>query len=150
MTRIHLEAGVRPWEAASDVTPVSVYHEWNVPLIGLVRQAGNHYLFACLLGEESDTSSVWAYAPMSTDEIQSLESTTGGAFDDAVDAALRNKCLIVAFANKDRLDAWLMVDAGEESPLEIVRRFINLWKLSLEQQDRHADEIARSRELVDA
>jgi hypothetical protein len=150
VTRIRPEDGARPWLPASDVTALAVYHEWNVPLAGLLEQAGNRFLFTCLLGEESDSSSVWAYAPISDQEITKLEKLTGDEFADALDASLANKALVVAFADDDKLSTWHMIDSGEEPPSAIVRRFLERWRVSLRDQIQQAEEIANSRELVDA
>jgi hypothetical protein len=150
VTRIRPEDGARPWLPASDVTALAVYHEWNVPLAGLLEQSGNRFVFTCLLGEESASSSVWAYAPASDQEIDNLERLSGDEFADAVDASLANKALVVAFADNDRLSTWHLIDSGEEPPAAIVRRFLERWRISLREQNKHAEEIANSRELVDA
>lgn len=149
MARIRPEDGARPWLPASDVTLLEEYHVWNIPLAGLVKQAEDRYLFTCLFGEES-TESVWAYAPVTEEDIAQLGELSGAEFASAVDDSLANKSLVVAFADDNKLDTWQMIDSGEEPPAQIVRRFIDLWQLSLREQKNHADDIARSRELVDA
>lgn len=147
--RLRPEDRARPWMPATDVVPVHEFDRYNIPLSGILEQDGQMYLFACVFGEE-DPDNVWAYAPVADDEIEHLRQLTGNDVLDAVEDALSNKPLVVAFANEWELEAWHMIDAGEEGPLRIARRFLRRWRRSLEQQRGQIDELEQKRELVDA
>lgn len=149
MSRLRLDGGARPWLPAADVASVCELDRHNVPLAGVVEQSGEKFLFTCLLGEE-DADNVWAYAPVSDEEIAGLGAHTGEAFLDALDATLKNKPLVVAFADDLELEAWYMIDAGEEGPLTIAQRFLTRWRRDVEEQRQHTQELGRKRELADA
>ena len=102
---IRLKPGARPWRPAEDVEEVKVLHFYDIPLIGLVRQDGQAYLYECTLGHEIDTN-VWAYVPVTEDEVERLLSKTGDEFSVEVDRAFKARPVLVAEARDYRLTGW--------------------------------------------
>lgn len=148
-SKLRPEGGARPWKPAADVELVHELDRYNVPLSGIIKQGGRKYLFACLFGEE-DPDNLWAYAPVSDEEIARLTQAAGDALLDAVDATLANRSLVVGFADEWAMEAWHTIDAGEEGPLRIAKRFIQRWRKSLDQQRQQTDELEQKHELVSA
>lgn len=77
---IEVPIGSEPWEPNASRL-VTVYHHYNIPLIGVVEQGGTEYLFQCLA--ESADVSFWSYSCLETRERQQLdESSDDDEFED--------------------------------------------------------------------
>ena len=70
---IHLEQGCPPWHPSDTSEDLHYVHEWDVPVIGTLKQDGHHYVFWCVVGHAAP-SNVWAYARVETDASEALES----------------------------------------------------------------------------
>lgn len=64
MDTIQLEVGLPPWQPSSDAELVEVFVRNNMPVFGILKQAGNQYLFRCVEGF-GDSTHVWVYAEIS-------------------------------------------------------------------------------------
>src|SRR3546814_6934174 len=49
---ISVQRGAVPWQPANDAELVATFNKFNVPTLGVVRQAGVEYLFLCVSGHE--------------------------------------------------------------------------------------------------
>ena len=91
--QIAIQAHSLPWEPAANAKLVEVYDRYDVPLIGRVRQCGVDYLFWCVDGAFADKS-VWAYALVSAQDIEKLESAED--FDAAFGEVTANRPAVLA------------------------------------------------------
>ena len=145
MGRIRPEAGARPWLPARDVEEVELLDFYDIPLAGIIRQNGVMYLYTCILGQDADEN-LWAYAPLTKDEVVDLLVASGEQVDVAIERALWNKPVVIAAAGNYRLAVWHAIDAGVEGPIVLARRFVDRWGRELGEDVRP---ITRRRELVD-
>lgn len=146
---LRIEEGAQPWSPAPDTRLEVELDRHDFPLAGIIRDSSSQlYLFSCLLGE-MNSSNIWAYAPLEGEEVKSLTDSTGDQLMDAVDAALANKWLRVAFAKDWKLVLWFEFDTGQEGPVEIADRFLKRWK-RVSGQSSGMDEMANQPELVDS
>lgn len=143
------EQGACPWLPASDVTALVTLNEYDIPLVGLIDQGGTTYLYACLFGEMEDTN-VWAYSRLEEAEIGSLTSLLGDALADAIRSALENRMLIVAIAFDNELADWLRIDAGEEGPLVVAKRFVAQMRAHVATLQKGVEELESQQELASA
>lgn len=141
------QRGERPWLPASNVTAGMLLNEYNIPLAGLIEQGGTTYLFACLLGELEDVN-IWAYARLDDAEVEHLTSLIGDELSAAIDETLGNRMLVVALADDHELVDWLHIDAGQEGPLGMIRRFLHRMRRRLETVQKDVEELENQRELA--
>lgn len=118
---IHAQPGSPPWQPGeADTELVETYHEYDIPLVGVVRQHGVDYLFRCFYGHVEPLN-LWTYTLVDADDLARLEATDGGeefdrvarelAYRGAGVAALAVEDLgIIAAVDVDALD-----DASERS-----------------------------------
>lgn len=100
---IELHQGMVPWEAGGELE--RVYHQYDMPLIGIVSQFGVDYLFQCLTGQ-LDPFNLWAYTIVSRHEQKELASASGPEFDDLIGSILHSRAGVLAVA----------IDDGEDTP----------------------------------
>jgi len=141
------EQGARPWLPAENVTTLTMLNEYNIPLAGLIEQGGTTYLYVCLLGELEELN-IWAYAGLSQAEIHRLASLLDDELAAAMDLALVDRMLVVAFAKDHQLVDWLRIDAGVEGPLALSKRFVDQMRRRLETTQEGVAELERQRELA--
>ena len=141
------EQGARPWLPAGNVTALQILNEYNIPLSGLIEQGGTTYLYVCLLGELEDLN-IWAYARLDEAEIERLTSLLDDELDAAIDAALADRMLVVAFADDHRLVDWLRIDAGIEGPLMLAKRFVDQMRRRAEATQRDVEALESQGELA--
>ena len=91
MTDLLPEHGARSWLPASNVRPVLVLNEYDIPLSGLISQNDTTYLYACMRGELEDLD-IWAYAQLTEQEAGKLTSLTDDELGAAVDRCSRTGC----------------------------------------------------------
>ena len=144
--QIRPEPGARPWLPAHDVDELYQLDFYDIPLAGIIRQDGLLYLYTCILGEDAPEN-LWAYAPVSDEEVLALRTSYGDDLLVAIERALQNKLLVIAAAGDWRLAVWHTIDAGIEGPIGLARRFVRRWGRELGEDVR---ELANRRELVDA
>jgi len=68
---IQLEPGGVPWQPSSDAELIETFVHYNMPIVGIVRQRGQMYLFRCAEGF-GDTTHVWAYLSISANDLANL------------------------------------------------------------------------------
>jgi len=143
------EQGAPPWLPASNVTALTVLNEYDIPLSGLIEQAGATYLFVCVLGEMEDLN-IWAYAPLKDGEQARLVSLLDDELAHAIPEVLADRMLTVGFAEDDKLAGWLQIDSGIEGPLALAKRFVDQIGRSLAHTQQNVRELGRLRELASA
>ena len=73
---IAIEQGRPPWQPAEDAELVEVLHQYDMPLIGVIRHGTSLHLFRCIEGH-TEASQLWAYTPLS------LKSSIGSGLTTA-------------------------------------------------------------------
>ena len=96
--QVAIEQGRQPWLPSRDAEEVLVLHRYDMPLIGVIRQDGDHYLYRCIEGQ-TDASHLWAYSALREDELEALSEASPEALDQAVDAAASDRPVVVALAH---------------------------------------------------
>lgn len=98
---IHLALGTPPWAPAHDANVVRIYHQYDMPLLGLVRQHSVDYLFRCIAGEV-ESFNLWSYTTLSADDVEHLEKAAANRdqdeMDDLVEAIALSRSGVVAVA----------------------------------------------------
>lgn len=146
--RIRPEPGARPWLPAHDVDELYQLDFYDIPLAGIIRQDGVTYLYTCILSQEAPEN-LWAYAPVSDEEVLALHTSYGDDLLAAIERALWNKPVVIAGADQWRLALWDAFDAGQEGPIGLAHRFVRRFGRELGESD-FLRELANRRELVDA
>jgi hypothetical protein len=94
-----VQPGSPPWQPTEDSELVAVYHRYNGPLTGVIRQRGHLYLFHCVLGHEQPTN-FWLYTLIEEADVAVLEDEEQ-LFDPALRAVLTYRPLVAAFASEE-------------------------------------------------
>jgi hypothetical protein len=98
--QVAIEQGRQPWLPSRDAEEVLVLHRYDMPLIGVIRQDGDLYLYRCIEGL-TEASHLWAYTALREDELESLGGASPEGLDQAVEAAAADRPLVVALAHDD-------------------------------------------------
>ncbi|HUF83429.1 MAG TPA: hypothetical protein VMQ81_02440 [Acidimicrobiia bacterium] len=97
---IAIEQGRQPWTPSPGSETVDTFHFYDLPLIGIVRQAQQLHLFRCLEGH-TNPYSLWAYVNVSPDEAAQLRvAAPNEEFDDVVGALTARRPTVVALAHE--------------------------------------------------
>lgn len=107
MPQIQLELGVAPWLGASNCIPGDVFDYYDMPLVGLLKQSGQWFLFECIEGHVS-RENWWAYAPVTGSDLYELFQRDDAAMFDGRANANRQRIMagsdvVVARADNDVL-----------------------------------------------
>lgn len=97
--RIELHEGSAPWRPSPDAELLATYRYYDCPLVGVVAQHGNEYLFACLDGE-TEILSLWLYATLRADQRAQLEHTPAEEFTQTLHHLALDGCAMLAFATE--------------------------------------------------
>lgn len=123
---LHVEEGALPWLAAESAVPGEVIDFWNVPRSGLLHQAGHTHYFECILGDGVSDVGIWAYAPVSEDEVRRLLECTGPDELDAFTPSLfAYRWVTVAMAADDQIVESAQMDIRDEDRMGIVQRWMD-------------------------
>lgn len=119
---IAIEQGRPAWQPAEDAELVEVLHQYDMPLIGVIRHGTSLHLFRCIEGH-TDSSQLWAYTPLAPEELDRLRADDGDL--DALVAELSaRRPTVLALASDDRgvtLSALVADPSGYETPLHAAR-----------------------------
>ncbi len=99
--QVSLQPGFPPWQPAADAELVRTFSYYDMPLIGVIRQAGALYLFLCVEGQ-SGSENLWAYALIQEDEASTLDRLVRepNEFDSTLKTLTLGKPLVVALARE--------------------------------------------------
>ena len=82
--QVAIEQGRHPWLPSRDAEEVLVLHRYDMPLIGVIRQDGDLYLYRCIEGQ-TEASHLWAYSALGEDELVTLSEASPEGLDQAVE-----------------------------------------------------------------
>ncbi len=69
-----VESGASPWQPTRCSREVARYRRsHDIPLVGVVEQAGTHYLYQCVLGQTEEVN-IWLYTPLLPSERDAIEA----------------------------------------------------------------------------
>jgi hypothetical protein len=112
--RIALAKRFSPWEPSPDAHLVETYVYYDIPRLGVISEHGGLYLFRCVEGY-ADEVHVWAYAPIGTSDVDSLNQAKGSPeFWELVRNLSFHAPMSFAVANDSEgvLDCWDDFDLG--------------------------------------
>lgn len=69
--QLSFQAEAYPWQPTEEAHLEHVFHKYNVPLAGVINQAGNRFLFS-RVEDVLDDWSVWAYSLIEEGDIERL------------------------------------------------------------------------------
>lgn len=76
-------------------------HRYDMPLIGVVRQANDLHLFHCIEGQV-DSTQVWTYTRITPQELETLRVAEPGNLDTVLDGLVVGRPTVVALADNER------------------------------------------------
>lgn len=142
--KIQLQIGESPWQAtASSTRLVDTYHVHDIPLVGLLEQNGDLYLFRCLTGELEPTN-FWCYYLVSSDEVAAIEATSGPEeFDSLVNSFADDRPVALAVAADGfGIIAWIDQDdwgTGDDEAKKAIGYLTQTMRSFLESLDENAE-----------
>ncbi|WP_061297315.1 hypothetical protein [Herbidospora cretacea] len=108
---IQLGIGERPWLPTPSTESIEVFDRYDMPTLGLIRQAGNLYVFECLEGVLM-AGSVWVYASVSAREAEQLRSSEGDNFLALISECFTHRPIMASLAINARIRSGAQVDAA--------------------------------------
>ncbi|HEY2575477.1 MAG TPA: hypothetical protein VGI74_04145 [Streptosporangiaceae bacterium] len=100
--QINLVIGAKPWRPSSDSEEVEVYAQYDMPIAGVVSQAGCYFLFECVEGAVTSFS-LWVYAPVTDREEAHLSTLTDDKLSESMNEIWASRDVTVAIAVKDTI-----------------------------------------------
>ena len=77
-----VESGASPWHPTRTSHEVARYRSSDeIPLVGVVNQAGSDYLYQCVLGQTEEVN-IWLYTPLLSSERAAIEAATPRKADE--------------------------------------------------------------------
>ena len=98
--QVAIEQGRHPWLPSRHAEEVLVLHRYDMPLIGVIRQDDDLYLYRCIEGH-TDSSHLWAYSALREDELEALSEASPEGLDQAVETAAAGRPVVLALAHDD-------------------------------------------------
>lgn len=78
---LRVERGAPPWRPSAEALMLTVFNEYDQPLVGIVEQHACHYLFECIYGHVEGVS-LWIYSLIDQREAEGLISAEDDKFDE--------------------------------------------------------------------
>lgn len=116
--QLTFQSGALPWRPTEDAEIEHVFHKYNHPLAGVIRQAGNRFFFS-RIEDVLDEWSVWAYVLIEEGDIERLQDP-GATRSYLEDDAPHPIVLAVAKDSVITFTATAPPPTSEESFLEAV------------------------------
>lgn len=77
-----VESGASPWHPTCTSHEVARYRSSDeIPLVGVVHQAGSDYLYQCVLGQTEEVN-IWLYTPLLPSERAAIEAAGSRKADE--------------------------------------------------------------------
>lgn len=134
---IELELAQPPDRAAGDSQLERVYHRYDRPLIGVIRQGGDQYLFTCLEGHV-DPWHLWEYTLLESDDVDELDRVDqANDFYEMLDALRQDRPAAIAVAREGEGIVDFGFASGPEQVGGVIQSLV----------DRHRDDGLDVREL---
>jgi hypothetical protein len=125
--RVRIQAGAHPWQPSPESELVATYHQYDKPLVGLLRQNGSLFLFRCVEGHADDVS-LWVYSAVSEEDVSTIDAVDD--IDAELDRLLSGVPLVFAVSSDDAVvGSGLLEQPGSNRYLE---RAIQAAQLDLE------------------
>lgn len=98
---ITITTGERPWRPTDDSELVAVLHRFTIPLVGVIKQDGNHFLFWCIVGHAAEENA-WGYACVEEGSWTNLAEASDKEFDERLRELVGRRATKFAMANDER------------------------------------------------
>lgn len=125
--------GGRPWEPTPTTVPGEIFHCYNMPLVGVIKQHGVRYLFQCWAGEV-ERANMWLYTRLD-EEQERLLGDEAHPFEDALEETTCGEG-VLAVALDGRIVAWEPVPDVDEPMAEIIDLLRNRALQVLQEESR--------------
>lgn len=112
-----VRAGSRPWLPNSTATNLDVWHENDVPAVGLFETGGEKVLFTAVGGVDSSLT-VWAYLPLTAAEFFELDDACFDSVADLmreVEGRFSGRKFILSLAREYTIDFWTVLTSPADS-----------------------------------
>jgi hypothetical protein len=114
---IELQSGATPWQPSHDAELVETLLYNNMPIVGVVHQNDEFYLFRCVEGF-ADTTHVWAYTPITEAALEFLRKSKDVLWS-SIDQVTDDSRLTIALAT-DEDGILLGMDLRKEKGVSIL------------------------------
>jgi len=98
---IHIEQGALPWRPSQSSEVQCVFHEFTIPLVGVVEQHGVSYLFWCVIGHAAPEHA-WAYSRIDPEQVEYLQGASAENFDERLREVVGDGASSFAIASDDK------------------------------------------------
>lgn len=98
---IHIEHGCPPWQPTEGTVRGAVYHQYSIPLVGVVVQEGVRFLYWCVTGHAAPENA-WAYARINEEDERALATAGHENFDEALRKAVGDRVCTFAIASDEK------------------------------------------------
>lgn len=140
-SQIQLALGAAPWRPSPDARLIKEYARYDMPLSGLIEQAGRTYLFECVEGVGMDVN-VWAYTPITSRNIMRLNRLDGENLTEAIGELLESARVTVALVAEDQVVTGTVIEEGELRSDGILKAAISRIRQALRRDLSIADALA--------
>lgn len=156
-----VKQGCSPWAPAPGVQSIDIWHEYDIPTVGVFKSAEGRSVLFTLVGEPEDRLTVWAYRCLDADEAIAAEEAQFESTDD-LDASVSNmfagQPAVFALADRLMIRSWTPLQVGKLGVVEGATEFLRGLRDSLAKTSnpgtRFRAELAgvevQTTELVDA
>lgn len=96
-----IQPGQPPWSPTPDSHLLTVHHEYDGPLEGVLEQGEHKFVFRCLFGALS-LLQVWAYVPTNAVDERLLDEAEGEEYVALLDRLFASTSPVVALAHAER------------------------------------------------
>jgi hypothetical protein len=150
---IHVQVGAAPWLPAADAEAVAEYEYaeyeyYEMPLSGVVRQAGVEYFFTCMAGQEENFN-FWVYWPITAADREAVESAKSPKdFRSRLLHALGGHAVVAVASDDYGILGWRDFDGGDTQSMAEAGSDLIRWMDRVAEIAPRAHE--RSGELVGA
>lgn len=102
-----VKKGTRPWRSSPAVRSVDIWHEYDVPMTGIMEFEQGTALFTAI-GDTDSRLSVWAYTWLSEDETNRLPAEVGSVQElcGLVDRIFEGRDAVLALADDLVIQQW--------------------------------------------
>lgn len=135
-----VRTGSRPWLPNSTATNLDVWHEDDVPAVGIFDLGTEKVLFTAVGGVDSDLT-VWAYLPLTAAEFFELDDKCFDSVPELVsevEERFAGRTFILALAKDYSIDYWSVLSEPADSIYAAATTFLRDMVAALKAEMRAA------------
>jgi hypothetical protein len=130
-----VKRGRRPWAPSPETRDLEVWHEYDVPTVGLFMLRSEPVVFT-VLGSPDDQMTVWAYTCLTEVDAKDLSArkfSSVGELGEIVDSRFIGRQAAFVIADDLQIWRWTWMDV-KESVMESASEFLSQVRESLESE----------------